>query len=64
MCIRRRAGLYVCKHAMLVCMLRDLVEFHDPSADHFDRRDRSKLADRLLRRLEEVGLRVKSEAAA
>jgi len=49
---------------MLVCMLRDLVEFHDPGADHFDRRDRSKLADRLLLRLEEFGLRVKSEAAA
>ena len=45
-------------------MLRDGVEYHDLGADHFDRRDRTKVAHRLIRRLEELGLRVKIEAAA
>jgi transposase len=45
-------------------MLRDGVEFNDLGADHFDRRDRTRVANRLIRRLEELGLRVKIEAAA
>ena len=45
-------------------MLRDGVEYHDLGADHFDRRDRTKVVNRLIRRLEELGLRVQVEAAA
>jgi hypothetical protein len=45
-------------------MLRDGVEYDDLGADHFDRRDRTKVANRLIRRLEELGLKVKVEAAA
>ena len=46
------------------CMLRDGVEYHDLGADHFERRDRMKIANRLIRRLEEHGLKVQVEAAA
>jgi transposase len=45
-------------------MLRDGVEYRDLGADHFDRRDRTKVANRLIRRLEELGLKVQVEAAA
>ena len=45
-------------------MLRDGVEYHDLGADHFERRDRTKIANRLIRRLEELGLKVQVEAAA
>jgi transposase len=45
-------------------MLRDGVEYHDLGADHFDRRDRTRIANRLVRRLEELGLKVQIEAAA
>jgi len=45
-------------------MLRDGVEYHDLGVDHFDRRDRTKVAHRLIRRLEQLGLRVKIETAA
>jgi transposase len=38
--------------------------FRDLGADHFDRRDRTKIARRLVRRLEELGLRVEVHAAA
>jgi transposase len=36
-------------------MLRDGVEYHDLGADHFDRRDRTKVISRLVRRLTELG---------
>jgi hypothetical protein len=45
-------------------MLRDGAEYHDLGADHFDRRDRTKVANRLIRRLEQLGLKVQVEAAA
>lgn len=45
-------------------MLRYGVEYQDLGSDHFDRRDRTKLANRLIRRLEELGLQVKVEPAA
>jgi transposase len=45
-------------------MLRDGVEYRDLGADHFDRRDRTKVANRLIRRLEELGFKVQAEAAA
>jgi transposase len=45
-------------------MLRDGVEYRDLGADHFDRRDRTKVANRLIRRLEELGLKLQVEAAA
>ena len=45
-------------------MLRDGVEYLDLGHDHFDRRDRTKAANRLIHRLEELGLKVKIEAAA
>jgi transposase len=45
-------------------MLRDGVEYRDLGAGHFDQRDRIKVANRLIRRLEELGLKVQVEAAA
>jgi len=45
-------------------MLRDSVEYRDLGADHFDRRDRTKVANRLIRRLEELGLKVQTKTAA
>jgi hypothetical protein len=33
-------------------------------ADHFDRRDRTKISNCLIRRLEDLGLKGKVEAAA
>ena len=45
-------------------MLRDGVEYQDLGADHFDRRDRTKVANRLVRRLEELGFKVHVQAAA
>jgi len=36
-------------------MLRDGVEYHDLGSDHFDRRDRSKVIRRLVRRLHDLG---------
>ena len=46
-------------------MLRDGVEYHDLGPDHFDRRDRSKLIHRLVRRLRDLGcaVQVTEEAA-
>ena len=46
-------------------MLRDGVEYHDLGPDHFDRRDRSKVIHRLVRRLRDLGCAVQiTEAAA
>ena len=45
-------------------MLRDGVEYHDLGPHHFDRRDRTKIANRPIRRLEELGLKVQVQAAA
>jgi transposase len=39
-------------------MLRDGVEYHDLGSDHFDRRDRSKVIHRLVRRLRDLGCEV------
>jgi transposase len=45
-------------------MLRDGVEYQDLGGDHFDRRDRTKIAHRLIRRLEELGMEVNVQPAA
>jgi len=46
-------------------MLRDGVEYHDLGPDHFDRRDRSKVIHRLVRRLRDLGCAVQiTEEAA
>jgi transposase len=39
-------------------MLRDGVEYEDLGPDHFDRRDRSKVIQRLVRRLNDLGCQV------
>lgn len=39
-------------------MLRDGLPYRDLGADHFDRRDKAKLARRLIRRLRDLGLQV------
>lgn len=44
-------------------MLRDGVEYEDLSADYFDRPDTAKVAQRLLRRLQELGVHVQIETA-
>jgi len=38
-------------------MLQRGVPYEDLRPDHFDRRDKDKVAKRLIRRLEELGLR-------
>ncbi len=45
-------------------MLRDGVAYQDLTASYFDTRDRTKLAKRLIRRLEDLGLTVEVRAAA
>ena len=46
-------------------MLRDGVEYQDLGPDHFDRRDRSKVIHRLVRRLRDLGCAVQiTEEAA
>jgi transposase len=45
-------------------MLRDGVEYHDLGSDHFDRRDRSKVIHRLVRRLRDLGCEVAIKPAA
>jgi transposase len=45
-------------------MLREGVDYRDLGADYFDRRDRAKLAQRLIRRLEDLGLQVEIRPAA
>jgi transposase len=44
-------------------MLTDDVEYRDLGADHFDRRDKAKLANRLIRRLHDLGFAVEVRAA-
>ena len=44
-------------------VLRDGVEYRDLGADYFDRRDKAKLANRLIARLHDLGLRVEVRAA-
>ena len=45
-------------------MLQRGVFYEDLSANHFDRRDKDKVAKRLIRRLEELGLKVEVKAAS
>ncbi len=44
-------------------LLRD-VDYHDLGADHFARRDKAQLANRLIRRLRDLGLEVETRPAA
>jgi transposase len=44
-------------------MLRDRADYRDLGADHFDRRDKTKLAKRLIARLHDLGLVVDVRAA-
>ena len=44
-------------------MLKTRPRLAGPRADHFDRRDKTKLANRLIQRLQELGLPSKSGAA-
>ena len=44
-------------------MLRDGADYRDLGADHFDRRDKAKLAKRLIARLHDLGLVVDVRAA-
>ena len=44
-------------------MLRDGADYRDLGADHFDRRDKAKLAKRLIARLHDLGLIVDVRAA-
>lgn len=45
-------------------ILKHGVDYRDLGADHFDRRDKAKLARRLIRRLEELGHTVEIRAVA
>ena len=44
-------------------MLKHDVDYRDLGADHFDRRDKAKLAHRLIRRLQALGFAVEARAA-
>jgi hypothetical protein len=45
-------------------MLQRGVFFEDLAANHFDRRDKDKVAKRLIGRLEELSLKVEVKAAS
>jgi hypothetical protein len=45
-------------------MLQRGVFYEDLGANHFDRRDKDKVAKRLIRRLEELGLKVEVKDAS
>jgi transposase len=45
-------------------ILKNGVDYRDLGADHFDRRDKTKLARRLIRRLHDLGLSVEIRPAA
>jgi len=45
-------------------MLRNRVEYRDLGADHFDRLDKTKAAERLIRRLKTMGFEVQLKHAA
>jgi len=45
-------------------LLRDAVPYRDLGANYFDRRDQTKLANRLRRRLEALGFSVQMQPAA
>jgi hypothetical protein len=45
-------------------MLKSDVEYHDLGPDHFDRRDKAKLARRLVSRLADLGFTVIIQPAA
>jgi transposase len=45
-------------------ILRDGVEYHDLGGDHFARHDKTRIAKRLIRRLEDLGLEVQVRSAA
>jgi hypothetical protein len=44
-------------------MLKYDVDYRDLGADHFDRRDKAKLAHRLIQRLQALGFAVEARAA-
>jgi transposase len=44
-------------------MLKHNVDYRDLGADHFDRRDKAKLAHRLIQRLQALGFAVEARAA-
>jgi hypothetical protein len=44
-------------------MLKHDVDYRDLGADHFDRRDKAKLAQRLIQRLHALGFTVEARAA-
>jgi transposase len=44
-------------------MLKDGVDYRDVGADHFDRRDKAKLAKRLLARLQDLRFNVELRTA-
>jgi transposase len=45
-------------------ILKDGVTYHELGADYFERRDKTHLARRLIRRLEQLGLSVEVRPAA
>ena len=45
-------------------MLRNSTPYHDLGGDHFDRRDKARVAKRLIRRLQDLGLAVEVRPAA
>jgi hypothetical protein len=45
-------------------MLKRVTDFTDLGADHFTRRDKAKVANRLIKRLKDLGVAVEVRAAA
>jgi transposase len=62
----KKAILAVAATMLQACyyILRDGVPYRDLGPDHFDRCDKAKLAKRLLRRLEDLGVQVEVKTAA
>jgi transposase len=61
----KKAILAVAASMLTACyyMLRDGTTYHDLGPNHFDRRDRTKVIHRLVRRLNDLGCKVEVHAA-
>jgi transposase len=61
----KKAILAVADSMLTACyyMLRDGTTYHDLGPNHFDRRDRTKVIHRLVRRLNDLGCKVEVHAA-
>lgn len=63
---RKRAAIGTARSILVIAyhMLKNGTEYQDLGADHFDNRDRERIQRRLVKRLEDLGVKVSIEAPA